>query len=261
MAKHLLITGAAGAIGSALALAFRVRHPDAAMTLVDLDAAGAERTARAVGEGAPGPAADPVAWDLSRPDALPAQVEAAVARRGPVDVLVNCAGIMEMRTLAGTPWSMGARLLDVDLVSPLRLMSLVAPTMIARRGGAIVNLCSMAGVTPLRGCTFYGAAKAGLAMASEIARLELLPHGVSVITVYPGPVRSPLEARARAQVPAALIARAVPTGDAAPLAGRILRAYDERAPRVVYPAFYELASRAPRVAGWVTSWLSPTPHE
>jgi NAD(P)-dependent dehydrogenase (short-subunit alcohol dehydrogenase family) len=118
----------------------------------------------------------------------------------------------------------------------------------------------MAGVTPLRGCTFYGAAKAGLAMASEIARLELLPHGVHVVTVYPGPVRSPLEARARAQVPPALIARAVPMGDPGPLARRILRAYDEGAPRVVYPTFYDLANRVPRVAGWVTSWLSPTPH-
>ena len=170
-----------------------------------------------------------------------------------------------MRTLAGTPWATGARLLDVDLVSPLRLMSLCVPSMIARRGeGTVVNLCpSMAAgvdAVALRGCALHGAAKAGLAMASEIARLELLPHGVSVVTVYPGPVRSPLEARARAQVPPALIARAVPVGDPEPLARRILRAYDERAPRVVYPAFYELANRVPRVAGWVTSWLSPTPH-
>lgn len=254
MMKHVLITGAAGAIGSALARGFRGRYPDAHLTLVDVSPE-VEATARAVG----GPA-EAGLWDLARPCGLPAEIEAVVARRGPIDVLVNCAGIMEMRSLAGTPWDLGARLLDIDLVSPLRLMSLVAPTMIARRKGCIINVSSLAGVTPLRGCTFYGAAKAGLAMASEIARLEMEPHGVQVITVYPGPVRSDLERRARAQVPPALMARLAPAGDPEPLARRILAAHAAGAARVVYPSFYELASRAPRVAGWITSWLSPAPH-
>jgi short-subunit dehydrogenase len=254
MAAHVLITGAAGAIGSALARHFHTRHPDAAFTLADVDAARTEVTARAIG-----PAARAEAWDLARPETIPALLASAVAARGPVDVLVNCAGIMEMRTLAGTPWETGARLLDIDLVSPLRLMSLIAPSMIERRRGAIINVSSMAGVVPLRGATFYGAAKAGLAMASEIARLELSPHGVHVITVYPGPVRSALEQRARAQLPPAFIAGALPTGDPEVLARRILRAYEDSAPRVVYPPLYDLVNRVPRVAGWVTSLLSPAP--
>src|SRR6185437_843494 len=108
--------------------------------------------------------------------------------------------------------------------------------------------------------TFYGGAKAGLAMASEIARLELLPRGVQVITVYPGPVRSALEQRARAQLPPALLARAVPTGDAEALAARVMRAWERREPRVVYPSLYDVAHRAPRLAGWFTSLFSPTPH-
>ncbi|APR86849.1 oxidoreductase, short-chain dehydrogenase/reductase family protein [Minicystis rosea] len=252
----MLITGAAGAMGSALARAFRARHADASLTLADIDLAGAEATARAAGG-----EAHAVRWDLTQPAAIPALLEDAVARRGPVDVLVNCAGVMEVRTLAGTSWETGARLLDIDLVSPLRLMSLVTPAMMARRSGAIINVSSMAGVVPLRGCTFYGAAKAGLAMASEIARLELAPHGVAVLTVYPGPVRSALERRARAQLPPALIARALPTGDAEALANRIVRALAEGAPRVVYPPLYDVAQRAPRIAGWVTSLLSPIPND
>jgi short-subunit dehydrogenase len=251
---HVVITGAAGAIGSALSRGFRERHPDAGLTLADVDAAGATALAEALG------AADAAPWDLSRPDTLPAEVEAAVARRGPVDVLVNCAGIMEMRSLAATPWSLGARLLDIDLVSPLRLMSLTAPGMIARRRGAIINVSSMAGVTPLRGCSFYGGAKAGLAMASEVARLELSPHGVQVITVYPGPVRSGLEQRARAQVPPGLLARVLPTGRPEPLAARILAAYERGEARVVYPSLYDVGHRIPRVAGWITSQWSPVPH-
>lgn len=256
---HVLITGAAGAIGSALARAFRARHPGAALTLADIDAGGVAATAREVGaDGAPARA---VTWDLARPDTLPAALAGVVDHSGPIDVLVNCAGVMEIRSLAGTPWETGARLLDIDLVSPLRLMSLAAPAMIAQRRGAIINVSSMAGVVPLRGCTFYGAAKAGLGLASEIARLELAPHGVNVITVYPGPVRSPLEQRARAQVPEGLLARVLPTGDAEALARRVLRAYVEGAARVVYPPMYDVANRVPRVAGWVTSMFSPTPRD
>src|SRR4029079_16713791 len=108
-------------------------------------------------------------WDLSQPDSLPEHVKTVETEQGPVDVLVNCAGIMEIRSLVGFEWSHALRLLKIDFESPLRLMSLIAPGMADRRKGTIVNVTSMAGVTPLRGCTYYGGAKAGLAMASEIA--------------------------------------------------------------------------------------------
>jgi short-subunit dehydrogenase len=255
---HVLVTGAAGAIGRAIAAGFAARHPGVRLTLADVDYAGAATLAGQL----PGcNDAEAVEWDLSKPDALPAAVASLTARRGDIDVLVSCAGIMDMRTLRATPWEAGARLLDIDLVSPLRLMSLLVPSMVERRSGCVINVTSMAGVTPLRGCVFYGAAKAGLAMASEVARLELEPQGVRVITVYPGPVRSELERRARAQVPAGLVARFLPTGDAEPLARRVLDAYASGAARVVYPPLYDLANRVPRVAGWITSRLSPMPLE
>jgi 3-hydroxybutyrate dehydrogenase len=252
--KHILVTGAAGAIGSALARAFHARLPAASISLADVDADGVRRTAGSIGE-----VAHAVTWDLSRPHELPDAHRALENERGPVDVLVNCAGIMEIRSLAVTEWSLAERLLTVDLVSPLRLMHLVVPGMVERRRGCIVNVSSMAGVTPLRGCAFYGAAKAGMAMASEIARLELARHRVDVITVYPGPVRSELERRARAQAPDSIVARLLPTGDAEPLARRIVDAWEHHRPRVVYPPFYDLASRFPGLAGRVTSAVSPEP--
>jgi len=252
--KHVLVTGAAGAIGGALGRAFHERLPGAAISLVDVDGEGATRAASAIGEVARG-----VTWDLSKPHELPGALRALESERGPVDVLVNCAGIMEIRSLSATPWSLAERLLAVDLVSPLRLMHLVVPGMIERRSGCIVNVSSMAGVTPLRGCAYYGAAKAGIAMASEIARLELARHGVDVITVYPGPVRSELERRARTQAPDSIFARLLPTGDAESLARRIVDAWEHRRPRVVYPPFYDLASRFPALAGRVTRAVSPHP--
>ena len=253
--NHVLVTGAAGAIGAAIAEGFRKRLARAQLTLMDVDEAGAQRVARRLGA-----RASVAAVDLAKPHTLAGALQRLQESDGAVDVLVNCAGIMEVKSFVRTPWEVGERLLNVDLVSPLRLMSLVAPGMVKRRSGCIINVSSMAGVTPLRGCTYYGGAKAGLANASEIAHLELAPEGVHVVTVYPGPVKSELERRARAQLPRSATTTYVPTGTPAGLARLILKAYDDGTPRIEYPALYAVANRMPRIAGWVTARLSPMPN-
>jgi len=246
-ARHVLVTGAAGAIGGALAelltKAIHEKNPRARMTLVDKK-----------------PLPNGVVWDLSKPDTLEA-AWAHVVKDEPVDVLVNCAGFMELVSFAGTSWELGRSLLDVDLVAPLRLMSLAVPSMKARGRGAVVNVASLAGLVPLRGSSYYGAAKAGLAMASEIAHLELRPSGVDVVTVYPGPVASELERRARAQVPATFVSRAIPTGDARGLAAAIVRALQKRSARVIYPPVYQPAAEMLSIARRVTARFSPSPRD
>lgn len=249
---HALVTGAANGIGAAIAHALRMRAPRLRLTLVDIDEEGARAVASRVGGDA-----IVARWDLADPSSLPGLAEELVARRGPVDVLVNCAGIMEVRSFAATPWEVGARLMRIDLESPLRLMSIFAPAMVEAKRGVVINVASMAGLTPLRGCAYYGASKAGLAMASDIAHLELAPHGVHVVTVYPGPVRSGLEQRARAQFGTSNLARLVPAGDPDELATRIVDACERRRPRVVYPPLYDLASRFPTVATGITRAFSP----
>ncbi len=249
---HILVTGAAGAIGGALARALAARHPAARLTLVDLapadDLAG-ELGGRAVS----------VRWDLAQPDGIEPALAELVKTRGPIDGLVSSAGIMDVGWFAATSWRDATRLLDIDLVSPLRLMNLVVPGMVERGRGAIVNLTSMAGRTPLRGCSYYGAAKAGLAMASEIAHLELADRGVAVVTVYPGPVASELERRARAGLAESRLSRLAPVGNAAVLARRVVAALDRGDPRVIYPALYAAADRALGLTRWFTSRFSPEP--
>ncbi|MCA9615099.1 MAG: SDR family NAD(P)-dependent oxidoreductase, partial [Myxococcales bacterium] len=174
MFRHALITGASGSIGSALAR--RLRGRVEAMTLVDLNASTLaplvhELDARAL------------AWDLADVDGLDARWADATRDRE-VDLLINCAGILDFRSVTAMPWDAAKKVLDVDLVAPLWLQRRAAGSM--RHGAAIVNVASLAGVVPLRGATYYGAAKAGFAMASEIAHVELAPHGVHVVTVYPG---------------------------------------------------------------------------
>jgi short-subunit dehydrogenase len=246
--RHALITGAAGAIGGAIARALSGYR----LTLVDVDERGLAAIARDLS------AAERV-WDLADTAGLEARYQELIGSEGEVDLLVNCAGIMDMRSIAGFDWRAGERLLAIDLLSPLRLMHLALPGMLARHSGGVINVSSMAGITPLRGGAFYGAAKAGLAMASEVARIELAERGVHVLTVYPGPVKSTLEKNARDQLRATFYRDVIPTGDPQKLARLVCKAFAAKEPRVAYPSLYDVAFSAPRIASWITSRFSPRP--
>jgi len=162
--------------------------------------------------------------------------------------------------LGSWSWRDAHDLLAIDLLAPLRLQDLVVHGMVERGSGLIVNVASMAGRVPLRGCAYYGAAKAGLAMASEIARADLASRGVRVVTVYPGPVKSALEAGARADYGGGgLFGRLAPTGDPRELASRIMHAIEHDEPRVIYPRLYGVGWTAPNLSSWITLSYGPPP--
>ena len=260
---HVLLTGAAGAIGGALARTLAARHPQLRLSLIDCNAAGLLPLSRELGV-----RSRAVACDLADTTALPALWEEAYRDFGRIDCLINCAGFMEIRSFAATPWELGEKLLQVDLLSPLRLMSLAVQNMTPSPSerappqapaGWIVNISSMAGRVPLRGCSFYGAAKSGLYMASQVAGLELAAAGVHVLTVLPGPVFSGLESRARSQVAPGLVTRYIPTGKPEILAQRIERALQRSQRRLVYPAVYRVADRFSGASGSFAATFGPEP--
>ena len=254
---HVAITGAAGAIGSALARAMRATWPSAELALIDRDANALQALARELSTGLA--AATVHVADLRELDALPALI-ATIEQRRPIDGLVNCAGVMKVQQLQSWHWDDASALIAIDLLAPLRLQDLVVRGMVDRGRGVIVNVASMAGRVPLRGAAYYGASKAGLAMASEIARAELAPHGVRVVTVYPGPVKSPLEAGARADYGGGgLFGRLAPTGDPVELARKIMHAIDHDEPRVIYPRLYGVGWTAPNLSSWITLSYGPPP--
>ena len=251
--EHVLITGAAGAIGAAIARELRAAHPGARLALLDREADAMTALASGLGN------ASTHGVDLRDLDALPALID-DLARTAPIDGLVNCAGIMRVQQVASYAWSDAASLLAVDLLAPLRLQDLVVRGMVERGSGLIVNVASMAGKVPLKGCAYYGASKAGLAMASEIVRAELAGHGVRVVTVYPGPVHSALEQGAREGYGGGgLFGRFAPTGDAAELARRIAIAIERDEPRVIYPRLYGVGWSATNLSSWIALSYGPPP--
>ena len=167
---------------------------------------------------------------------------------------------MKVQHVASWQWSDAQALMTIDLLAPLRLQDLVVRGMVERKRGFIVNIASMAGRVPLRGATYYGSAKAGLAMASEIARADLAPHGVQVVTVYPGPVKSALEAGARADYGGGgIFGKLAPSGDPAELARRIMTALERDEPRVIYPRLYGVGWTAPNLSSWIALSYGPPP--
>lgn len=250
---HVAITGAAGAIGGALARAMRAAWSGCELALVDRDEAALVALARELG------AATIHIADLRDVDALPALVT-TIEQNGPLDGLVNCAGVMKVQHVSTWRWTDAQDLLTIDLLAPLRLQDLVVRGMVERGRGLVINVASMAGRVPLRGAAYYGASKAGLAMASEIARADLAPHGVRVVTVYPGPVKSALEAGARADYGGGgLFARFAPTGDPRELARRIMSAVAADQPRVIYPRLYQAGWAATNLASWFALAYGPPP--
>lgn len=254
--KHIVITGAGGAIGSQLAALFRQQHPDATLTLVDLNAKTLEEKAVALNAGME-------ICDLTDVDALPSWWQSLEDRHGAVDVLVNCAGVMDIMSISGTGWERGKRLLDINFIAPMRLMDLALPSMVENQHGCVINVISMAGRVPIRGCSYYGGAKAGFGMASEIARLDLKKHKVNVITVYPGPIYSGLESHARSQVKQGPVSRFIPTGKPEELAKRIYRTFSKGGTRVIYPDIYGLAKQVANLdlTYRAMDFFSPEPNQ
>ncbi|MBK7584742.1 MAG: SDR family NAD(P)-dependent oxidoreductase [Myxococcales bacterium] len=252
-APHVMVTGTSGAIGGGLVRELVARRPDARVTLVDRSEAASRALADDISN------ARVEVCDLAELDAIPELVARAERELGPIDGLINCAGYMEVRRFDRFAWEDVERLMTVDLLAPLRLFHAVVPTLLERRIGFVVNVTSMAGRVPIRGCAIYGAAKAGLAMASEIAHAELRAQGVHVVTVYPGPVRSALERGARAQFGNTALARAVPTGQALALARRVFDAVESKRARVVYPSLYRVGFDAVGLASRLALSLGPDP--
>jgi NAD(P)-dependent dehydrogenase (short-subunit alcohol dehydrogenase family) len=186
-AKHAFITGGASGIG--LGVAEALADVGVPVTIADvdaesIDAAVARRPTMLVGERLD--IRDRQAWALVK--------ERAESKLGPVDILMNNAGIGPNRSeLADMDAAAFDRIVAINLTGVFNGISAFAADMRSRRHGHIVNTSSMAGLysgAPLLGG--YSVAKAGVVAMSEALRAELAPHGVGVSVLCPGLVKTNL---------------------------------------------------------------------
>ncbi|MDR5652164.1 SDR family oxidoreductase [Ruixingdingia sedimenti] len=185
--RHVIITGASRGIGAAAAAAFAAAG--ARVSLLARDGAAAGRVADAIG-----PAARAAAADVADAASLAAAIAAAEAALGPVDVLVNNAGVIDpIGPLAGADPAAWGRAIDVNLKGVMHGMRAVLPGMIARRRGTVITVGSGAAHNPQEGWSAYCAAKAGAFMLTRAAHLEAGPHGVRVLSLSPGTVATDMQ--------------------------------------------------------------------
>jgi 3-oxoacyl-[acyl-carrier protein] reductase len=181
-----VITGGARGIG--FEIARTLASQGARVVLGDLDAeAAAEAAGRLIELGLEASSAD---CDVTDGDDVAALVAHATDRFGRLDVMVNNAGITRDATMRRMPVADFRAVLDVHLTGAWHGTRCAAEVMRGQRGGAIVNISSIAGKVGNFGQTNYSAAKAGLIGLTKASAKELAGAGVRVNAVQPGLIRT-----------------------------------------------------------------------
>jgi 3-hydroxybutyrate dehydrogenase len=186
--RRALVTGAGRGIGRGIALALGRAGAGvlvSARSQTEIEACAEELR----GLGVPALA---VACDVSRPDEVRQLFERARASLGPLDILVNAAGVAPSALLHKTSTAEWRAAIDTNLSGTFYTLREALPEMIERRAGRIVNVASIAGKTGFPYISAYSASKHGVLGLTKCAALETAHKGITVNALCPGYVDTPM---------------------------------------------------------------------
>jgi 3-oxoacyl-[acyl-carrier protein] reductase len=177
-----IVTGAGQGIGAAVARAYAAHG--ARVAIVDMNGEAAERIAAEVRAG--GGEALAIACNVADRPQVNAMAETVASRLGGIDILVNNAGITRPAMLHKMTPEQWQGVLDVHLNGSFNCLQAVAPGMIERKHGRIINVTSVAGVLGTIGQINYSAAKAAICGMTKSAARELGRYRITVNAIAPG---------------------------------------------------------------------------
>jgi len=182
--KNILLTGAAGGMGSLLAQ--RLHEEGAILALVDANAEVLNSVAKEL------KGTHAITGDLSTTEGCMTIAGAAKEALGDVDILINLAGVMSFHCFEDEDIDMIERIIQVNLLGAMRLTRAILPNMVERNTGRIINVGSVFGSIAFAYFTAYSASKFGLRGFSEALRRELHDTNIRVMYVAPRAVKTAL---------------------------------------------------------------------
>ncbi|MBY4208049.1 SDR family oxidoreductase [Rhodococcus fascians] len=182
----VVITGGARGIGFATATALTALG--AKVAIGDIDELALKKSAEALSSTSYG------VLDVTDPESFEHFLDSVETTLGPIDVLVNNAGIMPTGRLVDEPDSVTKRIIDINVLGVITGSKLAAQRMVARRRGHVINIASIAGETYSPGLATYCASKFAVVGFTDAARLEYRGTGVDFSMVLPSFVNTEMTA-------------------------------------------------------------------
>ncbi|MFF8593943.1 SDR family NAD(P)-dependent oxidoreductase [Streptomyces sp. NPDC015220] len=231
--RTVLVTGGAGGIGRGVAAAFAAAGDT--VVIADRDAERVTGTARDLGVRGR-------VLDITDPASITRELDAIAAESGPVEVLVNNAGLLTVHgTLLDLPGADLDTILRTNVLGTFLMTQQVARRMVdAGVAGAIVNISSIGGRQPTPGMGGYESSKAAVDALTRWAAIELAQHGIRVNAVAPGPVLTEM------------MAAGMPEGSPQ------RRAWEDRIPLHRFASVEDVAASAVFLAGEAAAHITGT---
>jgi NAD(P)-dependent dehydrogenase (short-subunit alcohol dehydrogenase family) len=187
-----VVTGAGRGIGKAIAVAYAEAGADlcvTARTAAEIEAVASEVESKY------GVRAIAVTADQTRSEEVQEVIRATTEQLGPIDILVNNAGQPIDSPLLEMTEAEAQALIDVNLMGPIRYIKAVAPSLIERQTGSIINIASMDAVIGTPNLSVYGATKGALTAMTRSLAAEWSRHGVRINAICPGYIATSVNER------------------------------------------------------------------